>query len=112
MGLEALNCTQCNAPLSRMDGCDYCGTNFILPSSTSKQEEVPEQAPHPWQQQIAGWMEEGHFVAALHYEPEHPTTPTLVCGYRGDESEITIRSEGPAPMETANRLIQSGRILL
>lgn len=109
MKLEAAYCTQCNAPLQRWEACDYCGTIFEF--TANSQVEKAKAKPDPWRPYMTEWMGEDHFIDALHYETEYPNSPTLVCGYRGDGPNITIREEGFAPKQTVGRLTQLGRIL-
>ena len=109
MTLEAKNCIKCGAPLKTTEKCGYCGTIFEFTSNSHVEESKAK--PDPWKPYMTEWMGEGHFIDALHYEPEYPDAPTLVCAYRGDGPEITIREEGIAPEATVGRLTQEGRII-
>lgn len=108
MKLEAQVCSQCSAPLRRSEACDYCGTIFAHSDKPAVKE---TKKPHPWLPYMTNWMGKGHYSDALHYGPEYPDTPTLVCAYRGDGPEITIHEEGNAPEATVDRLTELGRIL-
>ncbi|MBU1472456.1 hypothetical protein KKB64_01550 [Patescibacteria group bacterium] len=105
MNLEACNCTQCGGPLSSPSSCDWCHTQFTFEQTVNTEENLVKQ-------KMRVWMGEGSFAAALQYSGETGRNkPTLICAYRGDGPEITIRSEGIAPFETVKRLTEDGRIL-
>ncbi len=67
MSLEALNCTQCGAPLSTPDSCGHCRTHFTFPDNTQFQTDDPVL------QKMMGWMGDRNYTEAIQYTNQGET---------------------------------------